>query len=103
MDEGEAGERADHQIAAGEDAELALHAPDAHQHGGIDAVGLFRLGEPGAHVVGLGAAARDPLGRDCVGKIDPDRLDEFGLGRSVGDDPGIEGHAGEGGVEGRRA
>ncbi len=51
VDEGEAGEGADHRIAAGEGAELALHAPDAHQHGGIDAVSLLRLGEPGAHVL----------------------------------------------------
>ena len=97
---GKAGEGANDAVRSGIVAKIRLEAPDAHDHGLIDTVGLFGLGEPRADAVRLGAAALYPVGRNGAGDIVPDRARELRLSFRHPDDLRIEGDAGKGGVEG---
>ena len=98
---GERRERADDVLAAGERAEVGLHAPDAEDDGALDAVAALDRGE------GRGPAgwppprpARCAVARDGAVHVLPDRLHELGLLVRELDDLGIGRHARERALEG---
>ena len=65
-DIGEGRQRANDTVRSDIIAKIGLQAPDAQDHGLVDAVGLLGFGEPGFRRVGLGAAALDTVGETAL-------------------------------------
>ncbi len=98
---GERRERAKHVPVRRRVAERGLDAPDADQHGLVDAVGALDRGERIGELRHFALADGDARGRDQAVEIGGVRLAVFGLPPHRREHAGVGRHAGKGAREGR--